>query len=541
MGTFKFKIDGKWLKIPTVQGKKGEKGDKPIAGLDYFTEEDKEVFKQAVVEDSKTEINEHTETKKIELDNYTTELETNLKTELDTYTVTKETELDTHKTALETEMSTTKDNLVQEIETEINTLTEEKQTEINNNATAKINEFNEKAESYEKRIANTEENIDYIVPKNVSESDNNTNFIEDAIDYKIFEIEIEGNSIQNGIATIDNPTEKETIKDEIYISKSGGQLFDLSTITKGKFMNIDGTFTWNVNSFCSDYIPVIPSSIVNLIDASYDTRLIEFDENREYVTGTSINSGAFRTMQLNTRTHYIIISDNTINDTYKTMIVSSGYMNLTDYIYTGNIVKKIDLGANLVNKLSTYATDTINIDKIGNIVLNKKVERLIVTGNEKITMGSGTYTNSDGSINHMFNIPVPSNRRYRLDRYVECNFFYYQSPFNVIRYNNSIVQFNESFQLITNKYETLEDFVQFLKEKYEEGNPLYIDYMITPAEIELGNIGQLNTTEGINYMHVDTNINTNINVQYAVDIKKYTDNSINELKAMIVANATEEV
>ena len=423
-----------------------------------------------------------------------------------------------------------------------------KQTEYDNNATskleeynAKVNEFNENAESYEKRIANTEENIDYIVPKNVSESDNNTNFIEDAIDYKIFEIEIEGNSIQNGIATIDNPTEKETIKDEIYISKSGGQLFDLSTITKGKFMNIDGTFTWNVNSFYSDYIQVIPLSTIILKNVSKDARLIEFDENKEYITGTLINSEALRTVQLNSITRYIIISDNTINDTYKTIIVSTVYMNLTDNIYTGNIVKKIDLGANLVNKLSTYATDTINIDKIGNIVLNKKVERLIVTGNEKITMGSGTYTNSDGSINHMFNIPVPSNRRYRLDRYVECNFFYYQSPFNVIKYNNNIVQFNGSFQLITNKYETLEDFVQFLKEKYEEGNPLYIDYMITPAEIELGNINPLNTTEGINYIHVDTNINTNINVQYAVDIKKYTDNSINELKTMILANATEEV
>lgn len=73
MGTFKFKIDGKWVKIPTVQGKRGEKGEKgdkgdkgdtgiqgeqgiqgiqgekgdaPEKGIDYWTDADKQDIKK---------------------------------------------------------------------------------------------------------------------------------------------------------------------------------------------------------------------------------------------------------------------------------------------------------------------------------------------------------------------------------------------------------------------------------------------------------------------------------------------------------------
>lgn len=155
-----------------------------LADKGHFTEEDKEEFKKAVVADSKTEINEHTDTKKTELDNYTTEQEKSLKTELDTYTNTKKTELYTKETELETKMSNKKDELVKKIEdaqsgfdTHVATKTKEfddnvtkkttdfdtnaqdktneyndnhtaKLEEYNNNSKAKIEEFNDNAQSY---------------------------------------------------------------------------------------------------------------------------------------------------------------------------------------------------------------------------------------------------------------------------------------------------------------------------------------------------------------------------------------------------------
>ena len=127
-----------------------------LADKGHFTEEDKEEFKKAVVEESKTEINEHTGNKKTELNNYTTELEKSLENELDTYKAEKETQMDSHKATLETEMANKKDSLIEEIETvqngfdanveektnTFNSNVETKTTEFNNNSNAKTEEFN---------------------------------------------------------------------------------------------------------------------------------------------------------------------------------------------------------------------------------------------------------------------------------------------------------------------------------------------------------------------------------------------------------------
>lgn len=127
-----------------------------LADKGHFTEEDKEEFKKAVVEESKTEINEHTGNKKTELNNYTTELEKSLENELDTYKTEKEAQMDLHKATLETEMANKKDSLIEEIETAqngfdanaeektntFNSNVETKTTEFNNNSNAKTEEFN---------------------------------------------------------------------------------------------------------------------------------------------------------------------------------------------------------------------------------------------------------------------------------------------------------------------------------------------------------------------------------------------------------------
>lgn len=116
-----------------------QKGEMPVNGVDYNTTEQKQEFKEAVVADSKAE-----------MDNYTTEK----KDELDTYTVDKKSELDTYKTDLEEEMSTTKDNLVKDINTtatenieEFNNNVETKTNTFNDNATTQTNNFNSNVES----------------------------------------------------------------------------------------------------------------------------------------------------------------------------------------------------------------------------------------------------------------------------------------------------------------------------------------------------------------------------------------------------------
>lgn len=158
-----------------------------LADKGHFTEEDKEEFKKAVVEESKTEINEHTDNKKTELNNYTTELEKSLENELNTYKIEKEVQLDLYKATLETEMANKKDSLIEEIETaqdgfdanveektntfnsnvetkttEFNNNSNTKTEEFNNNSTEKINNFNSNAEE---KIANYNEHVETLTSR----------------------------------------------------------------------------------------------------------------------------------------------------------------------------------------------------------------------------------------------------------------------------------------------------------------------------------------------------------------------------------------
>lgn len=147
-----------------------------LADKGHFTEEDKEEFKKAIVEESKTEINEHTDNKKTELNNYTTELEKSLKNEFDTYETEKEEQLDLYKATLETEMANKKDSLIEEIKTAqddfdanveektntFNSNVETKTTEFNNNSTEKINAFNSNAEE---KIADYDEHVETLTSR----------------------------------------------------------------------------------------------------------------------------------------------------------------------------------------------------------------------------------------------------------------------------------------------------------------------------------------------------------------------------------------
>ena len=117
------------------QGEKGDKGDvgpvgpKPVNGTDYNTNAEREEFKNAVVADSKTDLEKYITEKETHLDNYTKEKET----KLDTYVT------DTVKPAIDTYVTdTTKkdiDAYEKEKEKVLDTYTDTKKTEIDNYVT----------------------------------------------------------------------------------------------------------------------------------------------------------------------------------------------------------------------------------------------------------------------------------------------------------------------------------------------------------------------------------------------------------------------
>lgn len=116
-------------------GEKGDKGDtgpigpKPVNGVDYNTNAEREEFKNAVVADSKADLEKYITEKETQLDNYTKEKETKLD---DYVTDTVKPTIDTYVT------DTTKkgiDAYEKEKEKVLDTYTDTKKTEIDNYVT----------------------------------------------------------------------------------------------------------------------------------------------------------------------------------------------------------------------------------------------------------------------------------------------------------------------------------------------------------------------------------------------------------------------
>lgn len=387
-----------------------------LADKGHFTEEDKEEFKKAVVEESKTEINEHTGNKKTELNNYTTELEKSLKNELDTFETEKEAQLDLYKATLETEMANKKDSLIEEIETaqddfdanveektntfnsnvetkttEFNNNSNTKTEDFNNNSTEKINNFNSNAEE---KIAEYDAHAESVLTEtddlfnalNTEKTSGTELYIEDAKPCRAMNTEIDGMYKQE-------TTSGKNLLEVVATSQTiNGITF---TINKDKTVTVNGTANGNsiliLNSFDfqngETYIlngcPNNGGINSYKLDAFGQTGL-----SNDIGNGIGINIGGQRNIRI------VIFDGNSVNNlVFKPMIIKGSQA--TEYEpYTGAIaspnpdyqqeieqVESVKLqctGSNLLDYtkiLSTPSTTsgiTIKLEANGNITISGK-------------------------------------------------------------------------------------------------------------------------------------------------------------------------
>lgn len=195
---------------------KGDKGDKPVTGIDYNTDAEKKEFKNDVVTETKTDIADYVTEQKTELNTHT---ETK-KSELDEYESTKETELNTKATKLTNAFNTNATSKTKDYNdnataktTDFDNNATEKTTAYNDNATAKLEAYNtnatQKLEEYNENATNkvTEfnNNVDSIeneltelakqMPWNTTEIQDSIH-IEDSAKYSRNKLDLFGNLMQ---------------------------------------------------------------------------------------------------------------------------------------------------------------------------------------------------------------------------------------------------------------------------------------------------------------------------------------------------------
>jgi len=110
-----------------------------------------------------------------------------------------------------------------------------------------------------------------------------------------------------------------------------------------------------------------------------------------------------------------------------------------------------------------------------------------------------------------------------------------------IQLNTHINQF--MIRMDKNKYSTVEEFKNWLKEKYNNGNPVYVDYILaepkliecTPEQVEiLKQIANDKNYEGLTYIYSTDKVAPQLKATYSKDLKAI----INRINDAIVAEGS---
>ena len=303
-----------------------------------FTEQQLEDFKDAVVEDSKDEMDTYTNTKKTELDTYVKDYEDDLKSSLDSYETEKEEELN----------SVTDDNI-----SAINRNAENKITEFNTNATNKTNDFNDNA---------TQKTTDFNTNATSKVNEYNTN-----ANNKIVEYDAHVAELQEQIDEL-----KETVDSELDTATVEGTSIDVSDSARGNYCinvkanthqnRLTGKNHFNVNDdsvnlyACS--INISDNILIQKNDGSYcrsTWKLSNLVVGNQYTIKLIYNNNNNNSLRIS-----IFDSTNTNEDAHSSTVTDSG----GELLLTFNATESQKYCRIYSNTKSTQNYDSVEFSKI---------------------------------------------------------------------------------------------------------------------------------------------------------------------------------
>lgn len=423
------------------KGNKGDKGDtgdigpigpKPINGVDYNTNAEREEFKNAVVADSKTDLEKYIAEKETHLDNYTKDKETKLddyvtdtvkptidtyvtdttKKDIDAYEKEKETALDTYTDTKKTEIDNYVTNTSKPV---LDQYEKDKEAELETAKNTAIVEYDAHAES-----VLTETN-DLFNALDTEKASGTELYIEDAKPCRIMNIEIDGmykqetttganflnlnniNTTNNGITIVSNTDGSLkingkrtvtpdyfviTIKRSQFIPKGTKLKIDFGT-TKSLLRDGIGVFVWLYNQ----------NKVQVMSVTSKANREVTLTEDVYYVSFGLENIDLEKTYDISNLYVFLHSTENTIYESYtganpspspdysqeieqienvKLMHDSSNLFNVTDYtildlIRNGNAeITKTKDNFSFVTSTENYCGIYIMIAKMKAYIDNSK-------------------------------------------------------------------------------------------------------------------------------------------------------------------------
>ena len=274
---------------------------------------------------------------------------------------------------------------------------------------------------------------------------------------------------------------------------------------------------------------IFKGRILSSAAADIHIRFEYTDGTRKYMDGYTTNEPIDKTFKFisdSTKTLHSIIIETYNYGTRKTYTFKDFMLSENDDEYEPyqEQIVPLDLKGNWVGKISDDIKDYLVTDK-KKLWLVKNVAKDFLTD-----------TNVNKQIKEYNNlwwvgIKKPSNSKMynnweRLKLVVNCAFY---SEIREKEQSYQTLIGNGEWGIIVNSNETIENIRPKILGGY------YYYQLATPEIIELGELPEpIKTFEGVNNIQLLANLDTEIEVVYALDIKKYTDNKLAEISAQII-------
>lgn len=328
------------------------------------------------------------------------------------------------------------------------------------------------------------------------------------------------------------PQEIEVIEGDLSYKVNGKNLFDKNNaVILNAYFDTDTTIITADTSNRTTYIKCIPNTTytISLIQAVFST-VGETSEKPEIGVSVSqiLKNIAKRTITTSSTAQYIVIryrsSEYTLQQILDSIQVELGSVPTEIEPYQEQIVP-LDLKGNWVGKINDSIKDYLVTDK-KKLWLVKNVDKVVLDGSEewyRMEFTQGAY--------YYQQVPKlgqqTTNGKLVMSNCFKATNTWSEQVTGIWLDKNMIVKTAGSI----GGTETIDDFKTFLSENKPE---VYYS-LATPEIIELGELPEpIKTFEGVNNIQLLANLDTEIEVMYALDVKKYYDNKLAEISAQII-------
>lgn len=489
--------------LSAKKGDVGPVGPKPVNGVDYNTDEEKEEFKNEVVSTATTEVKQNIETIKEEAiqefnsnaSTKTNEYNSNTTTKLSEYNTNANSKVEEYNSNATQKTNTFNENATTQTEI-FNTNASTKTTEFDTNATNKTNAFNE---NYDEKLADINEASTSIEQERVISDGKYAcalkTQVKDAQQAQIYaENDIVNDLVINGVELTQKTREGyNEIQNEVETSSMGG--IDITRNSDGS-VTLNGTATENITLYYSTKEIILNGTyIFYLYGKNKDNINLQGTENGSDVAYLTYSSASEKYVKrvydtdtiLSAFFSYIAIGKTFNNETFYPMITKGeevkpyeeyGASPSLDFPSEIQIASEQNITINetnitipLVNSAIGQYADTIDRE---NNVQNKVIQELILTGDEDWKL-------SDANEAGLFKIYAD----YISNNKMLCNYFKYNNA-NTDMFNNLNdgefglrVYGTDPNQIFFKylKYGTIDEWKAKLKELYDAGTPVKIYYV----------------------------------------------------------------